>query len=141
MARIRSPTRMTNEGRETEATETALILEIMRDSRMVIQREEGSVPEKVTTDDKDKTVDAKADSDYEEDDDILSSSKPSHIEFGKSTVKPDDLVLMKILGYFGKNDDELIRFVGDEIVSELMDDEVVVFKSFFGGSFGSPCTK
>ncbi|KAL5654340.1 hypothetical protein ACJX0J_033659, partial [Zea mays] len=38
-------------------------------------------------------------SDDEEDDGILSPSKPSHIEFGKSTK----------LGYFGKNDDELIR--------------------------------
>jgi hypothetical protein len=31
----------------------------------------------------------------------------------------------------GKNDDELIRFAGDEIVPERKDDEVVVFKSFF----------
>jgi hypothetical protein len=42
-----------------------------------------------------------------------------------------DLVLMKKLGYFGKNDDELIRFVGDEVILEPKDDEVVIFKSFF----------
>jgi hypothetical protein len=46
-------------------------------------------------------------------------------------MKPDDLVLMKKLGYFGKNADDLIRFTGDEIVPEMKDDEVVVFKSFF----------
>jgi hypothetical protein len=30
-----------------------------------------------------------------------------------------------------KNDDELIQFVGDEVVPEPRDDEVIVFKSFF----------
>jgi hypothetical protein len=43
-----------------------------------------------------------ASSDDEEDDDTLSPSKPSHIEFRKSTIKVEDLVLMKKLGYFGK---------------------------------------
>jgi hypothetical protein len=46
-------------------------------------------------------------------------------------VKPEDLVLMKKHGYFGKNDDNLIRFMGEEIIPEPKDDEVVVFKSFF----------
>jgi hypothetical protein len=54
---------------------------------------------------------------------------PSHIEFGKSTIRFEDLV--KKVGYFGKNDDELIRSTGDEIIPEPKDDEVVVFKSFF----------
>jgi hypothetical protein len=48
---------------------------------------------------------------------------------------------MKKLGYFGKNNDELIRFAGDEIVPEPKDDEVIVFKSFFAPGFGSLCTK
>ena len=30
-----------------------------------------------------------------------------------------------------KNDDELIRLAGDEVILEPRDDEVVVFKSFF----------
>jgi phage pi2 protein 07 len=68
----------------------------------------------------------------------LSLSKPSHIEFGKSTVKPEDLVLVKKLGYFGLNDDELIRFVGDEIVSKPKNDEVVIFKSFFRAGLRFP---
>jgi hypothetical protein len=68
----------------------------------------------------------------------LSPSKPSHIEFDKSTVKPEDLVLMKKLGYFGRNDDELIRFAGDEIVPELKNDEAIVFKSFFHAGLRFP---
>jgi hypothetical protein len=39
--------------------------------------------------------------------------------------------VMKKLGYFGKNDDELVRFAREEIVPEPKEDEVVVFKSFF----------
>jgi hypothetical protein len=124
MARIRSIARLTNESRETEATETTPILEIMRDYGIVAQLEE-IILEK-------STVDAEANSDDAEDDDgILSPSKPSHIEFGRSTVKSDDLALIKKLGYFGKKDDELIRFAGDEIVPESKEDEVIVFKSFF----------
>jgi hypothetical protein len=37
-----------------------------------------------------------------------------------------------------KNDDELIRFAGDEVVLEPRDDEVVVFKSFFGAGLRFP---
>jgi hypothetical protein len=132
MARIRSTARLTNERGETEATDTAPILEIMRDSGMVAQTEEEIVPEK-------NNIDDEANSDNASDDDgILSLSKSSHIEFGKSTVKPGDLTLMKKLGYFGKNDDELIRFAGDEIVSEPKDDEVIVFRSFFRTRFWFP---
>jgi hypothetical protein len=40
---------------------------------------------------------------------------------------------MKKLGYFGKDDDELIRFVGHEVIPEPRDDEFVVFKSFRAG--------
>jgi hypothetical protein len=39
----------------------------------------------------------------------------------------EDLALIKKMGYFGKNDDELIRFAGDEVVPEPRDDEVIVF--------------
>jgi hypothetical protein len=92
--------------------------------RLVIQEEEEVILEK-------NDAIAEATSDDEEDDGILSPSKPSHIEFVKSIVKAKDLVLMKKLGYFGKNDDELIRFTRDEVVLEPRDDEVIVFKSFF----------
>jgi hypothetical protein len=88
--------------------------------------------------DKTEPTVVEADSDDEEDDGILSPSKPSHIEFEKSIVKAEDLVLMKKIGQFGKNDDELIWFAGDEVVSEPRDDEVIMFKSFFRASLRFP---
>jgi hypothetical protein len=129
MARIRSTVRLTGEGGETEATETAPISEVMRKSGLVVHKGEGSFPEQDSANVEAKNIDAEAGSDDEEDDDILSPSKPSHIEFGKSTVKAEDLVLMKKLGYFGKNDDGLIRFAGDEVILEPKDVEVILFKS------------
>jgi hypothetical protein len=127
MTRIRSTARLTNEGEEIEATETAPISEIMRHSGLVVQ-EEGEAPlEEDTRNAKAENIIAEAGSDDEEDDGILSLSKPSHIEFGRFIVKPEDLVLMKKLGYFGRNDDNLIRFVGEEIIPEPKGDEVVVF--------------
>jgi hypothetical protein len=72
-----------------------------------------------------------ADSENEDDDGILSPSKPSHIEFGKSMVKAEDLVLIKKLGYFGENDEGLVWFAGEEVILEPKDDEVLVLKSFF----------
>jgi hypothetical protein len=48
---------------------------------------------------------------------------------------------MKKLGYFGKNNEKLIRFAGDEIIPEPKDDEVVGFKSFFVPGFDSRCTR
>jgi hypothetical protein len=102
---------------------------MMKRSGLVV-REEEFVPTKDVVAEAEPTV-AEADNDDKEDDDILSSSKPNHIEFGKSTIKVEDLVLMKKLGYFGENDDELIRFTGEEVVPEPKNDEVVVFKSFF----------
>jgi hypothetical protein len=79
MARIRSTTRLTNEGEETEATETAPISEVMRRSGLVVREEED------TYNDEARNIVAKAGSDDEEDDGILSPSKPSHIEFGRCT--------------------------------------------------------
>jgi hypothetical protein len=67
----------------------------------------------------------------EEDRTILSPMKPSHIEFGKSIVTADDMVMMKKLGYFGEAERKLIRFAGEELVSQPRKDEIIVFKSFF----------
>jgi hypothetical protein len=131
MARIRSTARLTNEGGEIETNETTPISEVMKRSRLVVQEGEGSFPEKDIVNAKADNVDAEASSDDEVDDGILSPSKPSHVEFGKSIVKAEDIVLMKKLGYFGKNDDGLIRFAGDKVIPEPKDDEVIVFKSFF----------
>jgi hypothetical protein len=72
-----------------------------------------------------------SDNESEEDNIILSPAKPSHIEFGKSTVTADGMVMMKKLGYFGEAERKLVRFAREEVVPQPREDEVVVFKSFF----------
>ena len=39
--------------------------------------------------------------------------------------------MIKKLGYFGEDEGKLIRFAGEEVIPELKEDEVVVFRSFF----------
>jgi hypothetical protein len=111
-------------------TQTASISEMMRRSGLVVQ--EGVIVEGTSTIEAEQVVtDVESDNESEDDDSILCPTKPSHVEFGKSTVKAEDLIVMKKLGYFGENDDELVRFAGEEIIPEPKEDEVVVFKSFF----------
>jgi hypothetical protein len=76
-------------------------------------------------------ADGGSDNESEEDNNILTPSKPSHIELGKSTITEEDLVVMKKLGYFGEDEDKLNRFAGKEVIPEPREDEVVVFRSFF----------
>jgi hypothetical protein len=137
MARVRSPARVACEGDEAGTTETAPILEAMKRSGLVVQEE--TITEGATDTEAEQIV-AEDDSENEDEDDdsILSLSKPSHIEFGRSTVKAEDLVLMKKLGYFGENDDELLRFAGEEVIPEPKEDEDVVFKSFFRAGLRFP---
>jgi hypothetical protein len=58
-------------------------------------------------------------------------SKPSHLDFGKSTVSEADTPTMIKLGYFGEAEKKLIHFVGEETTPKPENDEVVVFRSFF----------
>jgi hypothetical protein len=59
----------------------------MRCSRLIVQEGEESATKKdVVITEAEQTI-AEAASDDEEDDGILSPSKPSHLEFGKSTVR------------------------------------------------------
>jgi hypothetical protein len=130
MARVRSTARVSHEGDETEVTETAPILEVMRRSGLIVQ---GGANAEGTSNVEAKQAIAvvESDNESEEDDSILCPTKPSHVEFRKSIVKAEDLVVMKKLGYFGENEDGLIRFAGEEVIPESKDDEVVVFKGFF----------
>jgi hypothetical protein len=131
MARVRSTARVARERDETGTTETAPISEVMKRSGLVVQEE--TITKGAADAEAEQTV-AEADNknEDEDDDNILCSSKPIHIEFGRSIVKAEDLVLMKKLGYFGENDDELVHFAGEEVFLEPKEDEVIVFKSFFG---------
>jgi hypothetical protein len=58
-------------------------------------------------------------------------SKPSHLDFGKSTVSEADMPMMTKLGYFGEAKKKLLRFGREEINPKPENDKVVVFKSFF----------
>jgi hypothetical protein len=68
---------------------------MMKRSRLVVQEEKEPVPTEDVVDAEAESTTTEADSEIEDDDGILSQSKLSHIEFGKSTVKVEDLVLMK----------------------------------------------
>ena len=129
MARVRSTTRVSREGDEAEVTETTSILEIMRRSGLVVPKD--ATAEDATAEAEQIVVEGGSDDETKEDNNILSPSKPSHIEFRKSTVTEEDLVVMKKLGYFGEDEGKLIRFAGEEVIPELKEDEVVVFRSFF----------
>jgi hypothetical protein len=138
MARVQSTVRVTREGEKAGTSEIAPILEMMRRSGVIVLEEKVTVPTEDVVDAEVEPTTAEADSEDEDDDDILSPSKPNHIEFGKSTVTAEDMVLMKKLGYFGENDDKLVRFAGEEVIPEPKDDEVVVFRSFFRAELWFP---
>jgi hypothetical protein len=99
MARVRSTARVAREGEEAGTSETAPISEMMRRSGLIVQEEKEPVQTDVVDAEAEPT-NAEADSENEDDDGILSLSKPSHIEFGKSTVKAEDLVLMEKIRIF-----------------------------------------
>jgi hypothetical protein len=127
---------VSREGDDAEVTETTPISEVMRRSGLVVS--EGGVAEGETAEAKQTIVEDRSDDENKEDTSILSPSKPSYIEFGKSTVLVEDLVMLKKLGYFGEDESKLIRFAGEEVIPEPKEDEVVVFKSFFRAGLRFP---
>jgi hypothetical protein len=126
MARVRSTARVSREGDETEAAETTPISEVMKWSGLVVANEGASNAEVEQT-----MVEGENVGESEEDYNILIPTKPSHLDFEKSTMTEDDMTMMIKLGYFGEAKSKLIRFAGEEIIPEPKKDEVVVFKSFF----------
>jgi hypothetical protein len=114
---------VSREGDEAEATETTPISEVMRRSGLVVPEE--AIAEGTSTAEAEQII-AKGGSENEgeEDNTILSPMKPSHIEFGKSTVMAGDMVMMKKLGYFGEAESKLVRFAGEEVVPQPREDEV-----------------
>jgi hypothetical protein len=132
MARVRSTTRVDLEGDETEATETVPISEAMKRSGLV------------TSEDIPAAEAERADAEETDSKDDYSSavpSKPSHLDFGKSTVSEGDLPKMLKLGYFNEEKKELIRFGGEETTPKPGKDEIVVFKSFFKASLRFPLNR
>jgi hypothetical protein len=130
--------RVTHEGEETEATETTLISKVMRQSGLVVT--EGAVDEGTSGAEAEQAdIEEEENADEEgEDFSILIPSKPSHLDFKKSTVSEADVPMMMKLGYFVVAEKKLIRFAGEETTPTPKDDEVVVFESFFRAGLRFP---
>src|SRR6187455_891327 len=139
MARVRSTARVEREGEETEASETLPISEAMQRSGLVTS-------EKIPHDDAKQAEQAIAEAeeeDIEETDSkddyrIAMPSKPSHLDFGKSTVSKADLSKMVKSGFFTENQKKLLRFGGEETTPKPEKDEVVIFKSFLKAGLRFP---
>jgi hypothetical protein len=133
MARVRSTARVSREGDETKAAEIAPISEVMKQSGLVWADEDASNTEAEQT-----VVEGEDVGESEEDYNILIPTKPSHLDFEKSTMTEDDMPMMMKLGYFEEDESKLIRFAGEETIPEPKKDEVVVFKSFFRAGLRFP---
>jgi hypothetical protein len=136
MARVRSTARVTRNGEEAEAAETAPISEVMRQSGLVVP--EGASDKGAPAVEAEQADIEEGEADEEEIDYSIMPSKPSHLEFGKSTVTEADMPMMTKLGYFGEAEKKLIRFGGEEITPKPENDEVVVFRSFFKAGLRFP---
>jgi hypothetical protein len=137
MARVRSTARVTRYGEETEAAETAPISEVMRRSGLVVTEgasEDGAPATKTEQTDIEEGDTGEEEIDYN----TAMPSKPSHLDFGKSTVSEADMAMMMKQGYFREAEKELIRFGGEETIPKPENDEVVVFKSFFKAGLRFP---
>jgi hypothetical protein len=130
MARVRSTARVTRDREETKTIETASISEVMKQSGLVVT--EGATDEGAPAAEAEQADIEEDDVDEEEEDyNILMPAKPSHLDFGKSTVSNADMPMMIKLGYFGEAEKKLIRFAGEETTPTPENDEVVVFRGFF----------
>jgi hypothetical protein len=128
MARVRSTCRVTRDGEEAEGAKTARISKVMQRSGLVVSEDAPTAEA--------EQVDAE---EFESEDDYsVVPSKPSHLEFGKSTVTEGDMSKLMKLGYFSEAKKELVRFGGEEITPKPEKDEVVVFKSFFKAGLRFP---
>jgi hypothetical protein len=103
MARVRSTARVDREGDETEATEIVPISEAMKRSGLV-------TPEDIPATEAKQDVVEETDS--EDDYSSTVPSKPSHLDFGKSTISEANFPKMVKLGYLSEAKKELIHFGG-----------------------------
>jgi hypothetical protein len=115
MARVRSIARITRDREETEAIETAPISEVMRRSGLVVT-EGGSDEGAPGTEVEQANIEEGDTGEEEIDYNTAMSSKPSHLDFGKSSVSEADMPMMTKLGYFGEAEKKLIRFGGEETI-------------------------
>jgi hypothetical protein len=105
MARVRSTARVSRDGEETEATDTAPILEVMERSGLVVT--EGANDEGAPDAEAEQNV-VEENVDESEDYSILIPTKPSHLDFEKSTVSKVNMPMMIKLGYFREDESKLV---------------------------------
>jgi hypothetical protein len=137
MARVCSTARVTRDGEEAETAKTAPISEVMRRLGLVVT--EGASDEETPAAEAEQADIEEGDAGEEDIDyNIIMPSKPSHLDFGKSTVSEADMTMMTKLGYFREAEKGLIRFGGEDSIPKPENDEVVVFKSFFKAGLRFP---
>ena len=134
MARVRSTARVEREGDETEASETVPISEAMQRSGLVTTEEIAAAGANPTAAEGEGNIE---ETDSEDDYRIAMPSKPSHLDFGKSTVSKVDLTKMVKAGFFSEDQKKLLRFGGEETTPKPEKDEVVIFKSIWMDFAGS----
>jgi hypothetical protein len=105
LARVRSTARVTRNGEEAEGAETAPISEVMKRSGLVVSEDAPAAEAEQAN-----TEEVELEDDYSA---VL--TKPSHLEFGKSTISEDDMPKLINLGYFSEVKKELVHFGGEEI--------------------------
>src|SRR6187455_2647877 len=136
MARVRSTARVDREGGEAEGSETVPISEAMQRSGLVTPEE---IPiaeiEQATAEAEEGNIE---ETDSKDDYRIAMPSKPSHLDFGKSTVSKADLSKMVKSGFFAENQKKLLRFGGEETTPKPEKDEIVIFKSFLKAGLRFP---
>jgi hypothetical protein len=132
MARVRSTARVEHEGDEAEAMETVPISEAMKRSGLMTSEDIPAAEAEQT--DIEET-------DSEGDHSIAVPSKPSHLDFGKSTISKADFPKMVKSGYFSEEEKKLIRFGGEETTPKPQKDEIVIFKSFLKAGLRFPLNR
>jgi hypothetical protein len=119
MARVRSTARVDREGDEIEATDTVPISKAMKRSGLVTPEDMPAAEDIPATEDipaAEAERTAVEETDSEDDYSSAMPSKPSHLDFGKSTISEADFPKMVKLGYLSEAKKELIRFGGEETI-------------------------
>jgi hypothetical protein len=139
MARVCSTARVEREGDEAEGVETVPISEAMHRSGLVTSGEAPAAEAEQAAAEAEQGDIEEADSD--DDYNISVPSKPSHLDFGKSTISKADLSKMVKSGYFSEDEKKLIRFGGEETTPKPEKDEIVIFKSFLKAGLRFPLNR
>ena len=135
MARVRSTAKVVREGDEAESSGTVPISEAMQRSGLVTAEEMPAAEANPTAAEGEGNIE---ETDSEDDYRIAMPSKPSHLDFGKSTVSKVDLAKMVKAGFFSEDQKKLLRFGGEETTPKPEKDEVVIFKSFLKAGLRFP---